>query len=262
MIAQCAPQLNHRKRSHARSTAGSAAMKKTAKTSRSSSPSSSTSSTIQTSTKGATTSSASSSVKNPPPIEPSPVKFLYKLFGTSEQGRRIISKRSLSSPPLLTWEKPSQEALDAYDLSVVQAIREGNIDALRKMLQEGKSMNACNKFGESILSMACRRGHVETVKFLVTEANVKINMRDDFGRLPYHDTCWTAVPNEKVMDILLTVSSPELLIEKDVRGHTPFHYARREHWDDWVKFLEGRSDKLLKALEAQDATCTSAASSN
>jgi ankyrin repeat protein len=129
---------------------------------------------------------------------------------------------------------------------VVQAIREGNIDALRKMLKEGKSMNACNKFGESILAMAYRRGHLETVQFLVMEANVKINIRDDFGRLPHHDTCWTAVPNEKVMDILLRVSPPELLIEKDVQGHTPFHYARREHWDDWVHFLEERSNRLLQ----------------
>jgi ankyrin repeat protein len=202
--------------------------------------------------------------------------------------------------------------MDAYDLDVVNAIREGDVPALRRIMHNnnnnnnnsrsgsssssfqpgggngGKScMNACNKFGESILSMACRRGHYETVHFLVVEAQVDVHLlRDDFGRRPHHDTCWTASLNDKVMDILLfgggatataaaappaqapqamtmttTLSPIELLLEKDVRGHTPFHYARREHWDGWVRFLEQRSDKLLNALEVhyQDATTTTAA---
>ena len=147
-----------------------------------------------------------------------------------------------------TWDKPSQEAMDAYNVTLVQAIREKNIEALRTMLKDGKSLDACNRFGESILAMACRRGDVETVRFLVSEAKVKVSVRDDFGRLPHHDCCWTPVPNFRAMDVLLQVSPPELLISQDVRGHTPFHYARREHWDDWLHFLEERSDKIVKAL--------------
>ena len=120
------------------------------------------------------------------------------------------------------------------------------------------SMNACNTFGESLLHMACRRGDVSIVRLLVNEFKVRVEVRDDYGRTPLHDACWTTTPNFEVMDVLMGAVEARLLLAEDVRGHTPFDYARREHWDKWIRFLEERKAKLI-APEGCDDTAAVAA---
>mmetsp|Transcript_2047 Transcript_2047/g.2872 ORF Transcript_2047/g.2872 Transcript_2047/m.2872 type:complete len:153 (+) Transcript_2047:367-825(+) len=135
------------------------------------------------------------------------------------------------------FSKPGQQEMEAYDNDVISAIRNRDINTLRRMKKEGRSLNACNRFGESLLHMACRRGFPDVVQFLITEGEARITVKDDYGRTPLHDACWTPTPNYEVMEVLLSVIEPSMLLTEDVRGHTPFDYSRREHWDSWVEFL-------------------------
>jgi hypothetical protein len=140
--------------------------------------------------------------------------------------------------------KPTEKDLSSYDTAVVGAVRSSNLVALKSIHKEGKSLNACNQFGESLLHMACRRGNPEVVRFMVEEAKVNVNVRDDYGRTILHDATWTSRPNFDVMEILLKAIQPEMLLAEDVRGHTPFDYARKEHWADWVDFLLEHKEKI------------------
>jgi hypothetical protein len=144
--------------------------------------------------------------------------------------------------------RPDESALSSYDSTVVNAIRSANLETLTDLQKQGKSFNACNQFGESLLHMACRRGNPDIVRFLVDEAKVKVDVRDDYGRTCLHDATWTTNPNFDVMDILLKAINPELLLAEDVRGHTPFDYARKEHWGAWINFLADRQDSLKTLL--------------
>jgi hypothetical protein len=171
---------------------------------------------------------------------PTPVKFIRSLFEQTSLGQVMLSQ-----PKRCPFEKPSEDMIDEYDLNAVRAIREGSVPKLRALLNEGKSMDACNRFGESLMHMACRRGDLPVIIFLVNEAHARLDVRDDFGRTPLHDACWTALPNFDVMDVLIRAAPPDLLVTEDVRGHTPFHYARKEHWSTWVNFCEERRDLLL-----------------
>ena len=172
--------------------------------------------------------------------QPAPVVYLRTLFRES-----VGCEKFLRRPIESSFNKPSQETMDAYNLDAVKAVREHDATKLRAMIAEGKSLDACNRFGESLIHMACRHGDEEMVRLLIFEGNVRLDMTDDFGRTPLHDACWTSKPNFVVLDILLQVCPPDLLLAEDVRGHTPFHYARREHWDQWVDFLKTRRDTLL-----------------
>jgi ankyrin repeat protein len=176
--------------------------------------------------------------------EPSPVKYLQRLFSQTNKGRQLIL-----NPRRYLFTKPSQDLTDSYDLEVVRAIREEDFIKLRSMLDEGKSFDASNRFGESLLHMACRRGSLGVVNFLIDEAQVQVDVLDDFGRTALHDACWTTVPNFGVVDALMKQMLPDTLLSEDVRGHTPFHYARKEHWDDWVTFLQERDIFLLRRLD-------------
>lgn len=82
------------------------------------------------------------------------------------------------------------------------------------------------------------------VEFLLKEVGVCVDIRDDYGRTPMHDACWSAKPNFDIMHLLLQ-ETPKHLTLTDKRGFTPFAYTRREDSKEWVKFLH-RHKALLQ----------------
>ena len=139
--------------------------------------------------------------------------------------------------------KPTKEMVAAWKIETIQAVRSQDLNKLRKLHEEGEPLQCCNQFGESLIHMACRRGFTKVVNFLVREAKVSLFVRDDYGRSPGHDCCWTPEPNFSLLDIIID-EAPELLCCKDVRGHTPLDYVRKEHWDQWQTYLSERRSKL------------------
>jgi hypothetical protein len=82
------------------------------------------------------------------------------------------------------------------------------------------------------------------VSFLICDVKVRTDRCDDFGRNPFHDALWTSTPNLEVVDLLIDHADPALLLAEDVRGNTPFAYARKEHTSQWLDFLQQRKEKL------------------
>lgn len=146
------------------------------------------------------------------------------------------------------FRKPSENDISSYDVEIVRAIRSNNLARLKELYLEGRSMNACNQFGESLVHMVCRRGDTEILKFMIEEANVCFKIKDDFGRNPFHDACWTSTPNFEIMDLLIEATDTSLLLSEDVRGNTPFDYTRREHYSKWSSYLDSRKTTILNGL--------------
>eukprot|EP01083_Nonionella_stella_P285443 971579_1 len=131
---------------------------------------------------------------------------------------------------------------DSYDNEVCKAVRSLNLDEIKTMHSQGRTFQCSNRFGESLIHMACRRGSSEVVNFLVEEAGVSIKCCDDFGRTPFHDACWSSIPNFDLIELLIEIC-PSMLLMCDKRGHTPLQYTRREHWATWVTFLGTQKSK-------------------
>jgi len=140
--------------------------------------------------------------------------------------------------------EPTEEHLEAYECDVIQAIRDGDIAYLRAVTKEGRKLQACNRFGESLMHLACRRSSTELVKFLITEGSVSLRVKDDVGRTPLHDVCWRKEPDFELIDLILN-EEPDLLLIADNRGHVPLDYARREHWGLWISYLAVRMKKEI-----------------
>ena len=179
---------------------------------------------------------------------PTPTEYLESLF-ESAGNVNAESKINNLQEKQSAFQSPTQHDIDSYDLQAVKAIRSRNLEELRCLYKAGKSMKACNKFGESLMHLVCRRGDIEIVEFMVHEANVSCNMKDDYGRLPIHDALWTAKPNFEVVDLLMNASSPHLWLSKDVRGATPFDYTRKEHHRSWLKFLQSRKETIIQRIK-------------
>lgn len=141
---------------------------------------------------------------------------------------------------------PTPEQISSYKSDVLSAIRSRDVDKLRSLANSGSVMQSCNQFGECPLHLACRRGFTEVVSFLLHEANVTPKVRDDTGRTPLHDACWTVRPEFEIVDMLLErAGGTEMMLMEDRRGHTPLDYVRREHWKEWRQYLRGRSWKVV-----------------
>lgn len=144
---------------------------------------------------------------------------------------------------------PTAAMLDAYNTEIVAEVRQNNLERAKRLYADGRfphGCNACNRFGESILHIACRRGHLEMVKFLVGQVGLSIaSIRDDYHRTPLHDAFWTSTANPEVVDYLLQQPHViELLLCKDKRGFSPLDYSRGEDRSKWLKFLSERKDIL------------------
>jgi len=159
----------------------------------------------------------------------SPAEYVRSLLPTITRKRnRNIAFRAIVK----------QEDLDNYDMESVRAVRANDVQTLRTLLKGGKCFQACNRNGETLLHLACRRGNMETVKFLLHEAGVPADVQDDMGRTVLHDVCWRPTPDFALMEVFLEVVSPSLLLQEDVRGHTCLDYCRKHDWGKWVTFLE------------------------
>lgn len=141
------------------------------------------------------------------------------------------------------FEEPKQTEIDAYGFEALDAVRQRNIEKLKQFHADGKPLKCSNRFGESILHLACRKGFCDVVDFLVSQADVPVWVKDDFGRTPLSDACWTIEPNFDLMDVLIS-KAPDLLLVSDARGHTPLAYVRREHWDLWTEYLRKKEPDL------------------
>jgi hypothetical protein len=90
--------------------------------------------------------------------------------------KSIIESHGLSSEPrpyasLKGFFATVTEAnVAAYDMVTVSAIRKGILDDVQKLHEAGKNLVACNKFGESIIHLACRQGKTDIVEFLMFQA--------------------------------------------------------------------------------------------
>lgn len=181
-----------------------------------------------------------------------PDRIKYQNDANAKKPLEVV-KEILSSSGANSDTKPSIDVTDffvkvdtMYDQDVVNAIRSNDVDALRKLHSEGTNLECGNRFGETLIHLACRRSSRELVAFLVQEAGVSILVRDDFGRTPMHDCCWRPEIDLELLDMLLDLA-PELLLLSDKRGHTPLDYSRREHWDKLIPFLHDKKDKLVGA---------------
>jgi Ankyrin repeat len=173
--------------------------------------------------------------------ETSPREYLMEIL--KSKGSVVTISSSLEVEGF--FAAPTKEEISAYGHDVLTAVRTRDIEKLREYHQNGRPLKSSNKFGESLLHLACRRGFFDVATFLVKEAGVTVRVIDDYGRTPMHDVCWTCEPNFELFELIMTACT-DLLFMKDRRGHTPLEYVRREHWGAYVRFLGERQELFCR----------------
>lgn len=187
-------------------------------------------------------SSVPDSILKAPLNQDSPRSVLQSIV--SEQGMNSRAYR-YDQLPHNFFVNAKDEDMKSWDFDVLKAVREGDVETLRTFHASGRPLHCSNRFNESLLHIACRKGLVDVIDFLINGVGVPTQIVDDMGRTPLHDAFWTPKPNPEVIDLLLSKSS-DLLFVEDKRGHTPLDYSRKAHWGQWSDYLRSRSDLLLQ----------------
>lgn len=135
--------------------------------------------------------------------------------------------------------------------------------------------DASNKFGESLVHVACRRGNMDVLRFLL-ENGGSLTGCDDLGRFPLHEVCWAVRPRFDIVRLFLdgtkrrrpttettttttTTATPNdssssndevlnPLLVTDKRGCTPLRYVKEESWPVWRQFLDEVVDEYWPSL--------------
>jgi hypothetical protein len=168
----------------------------------------------------------------------SPAKYVLAAFRANGYNVEDVAERSQSH-----MLKPTKEMIEHYTIEILQAARGNDVEKLKSLNDSGTCLQCCNRFGESLIHLASRRGLTKVMEFLVREAKVSLYLADDFGRNPLHDACWRPEPNFDLLKLLIE-EAPDLLCMTDVRGFTPFDYARKSDWTKWIEFLSAHKDLL------------------
>jgi hypothetical protein len=143
------------------------------------------------------------------------------------------------------YNKPTQHQMASYGSRIIQVVKGYETVNFRRMIDAGLSPNACNPHGESLLHMICRRGNMDFFQILL-DANVDLQVADDYGRTPFHDCCWASSPSFKIACFLLK-NDPNMFFLQDARGALPLSYVTKSNWGGWNKFIEQMVDELFPA---------------
>jgi hypothetical protein len=177
----------------------------------------------------------SSAEKRTKSTKHSPTVFVMReLKSMTPKGSHPRTIRAMDHQELFV--QPSQQDLNTYDSSVLQAIYMQDIESLRQ-LGEGSPLQARDEFGESLLHVACRRCFLKVVKFLVLEANLSLWVCDQSGKTPLHLACQSSSPLVEMVDFILS-QDQDLLFVADNDDMTPLDYMPKDTWRMWVKHLQ------------------------
>lgn len=140
----------------------------------------------------------------------------------------------------------------SYEKFLINLAKIGDLEALNDLISSGLSPNPANIYGESLCHMVCRQGHSSVLKLMI-DLGCELQVCDDYGRTPLHDACWASKPAFEVVETLMAAGDTyHLFTMVDNRGSTPLSYIRKEHWAEWIQFLEAKKDVYWPARDKSE----------
>ncbi|GAX29414.1 hypothetical protein FisN_16Hh146 [Fistulifera solaris] len=133
---------------------------------------------------------------------------------------------------------------DGYTMELTSAVRQHDLKKIREIAAKGQNLQCTNKFGESVVHTAARRGAFD-ILLLFLEQGVSLRVCCEQGRNPLHDACWTGRPDFEVVKLLLEYEI-RFLLAADKRGLIPLEYIPNAAWGEWEIFFNENRDLLLK----------------
>ena len=136
--------------------------------------------------------------------------------------------------PVAEAATPEPPTGKAPDISIHDAAREGNIEAVKQHLIDGVDVNAGDADGVTPLHSAAINGHKEIAELLIANG-ADVNAKDDkFGMTPLHPA---ALNGHKEIAELLIAKGADVNAKDDKFGMTPLHAAASDGRKETTELL-------------------------
>lgn len=168
----------------------------------------------------------------------SPHEYLVKILTSRGYTSDGVPARSATSSYCTV---PEDGNVRDYSADLTKCIRNKDINALKSLQDSGVSMNACNKFGETIAHLASRIGALDLLQVMCAKGATVV-VSDEYGRTILHDACWTIEPFFDVVCFIMEREAGMILVT-DSRGDPPLKYVKRDLWGAFNAFLDVVKDR-------------------
>lgn len=133
----------------------------------------------------------------------------------------------------------------AYADALHRAAHHQHLHCLRRLIKEGRPINALDKLGNAPLHYAAYSGNSETVRALLQANSIQVDIRDAEGNTPLHKAAFKGHLKVKYkLSRLISLQAVEELIKsgadieaRDEDGSTPLHKAACSPRSSVVKLL-------------------------
>lgn len=125
------------------------------------------------------------------------------------------------------------DRLDVSTESLIEAVKEDNLDLAKSLVKWGADVNGKDDGGYPVISVAAANGHTDIVRYLVEDAGVPVDAKGDDGGTALK---WAA--NSGYLPVVkYLVSKGALIDSKDYVGGTPLWIAAYQGRLNVVKYL-------------------------
>lgn len=99
--------------------------------------------------------------------------------------QHVCSNTTLENRYDLDFHNEEDETVMVAELCSVAAL--GDVKYLAKLIRLGADPNATDVDNRTPLHLAARNGHIDTMRYLIKQCNVHLNVKDNFGGSPLSD---------------------------------------------------------------------------
>jgi hypothetical protein len=143
-----------------------------------------------------------------------------------------------------TKSTPIQTA--SLGVKLLDVIKKGELETLRKLLSCGLSPNPSNRFNDSAVAMILKHGEDDVFRVFM-ECGFNVQIADGFERNPLHHAAWAEHSSFSIVEMLLECDR-NLFRVKDKHGRTPLQYLGKDKWADWMSFLQKNADRFWPVI--------------
>ena len=165
------------------------------------------------------------------------------LVGCGESQQSAPPTESKPVEPVAEAAQPEPPTVKARDISIHDAVRTGNIEAVKQHIAAGTDVNAKDQNGKTPLHYAAWKGHKEIAELLIANG-ADVNAKDDKGGTPLHVAAWEG--HTEVAELFIAKGADMNAKMED--GDTPLDLAKgHPEIADLLRKHGGKTGAELKA---------------
>ena len=179
-----------------------------------------------------------------PPPEAKQIESVVEAAKPTAPPKVVSANKGVPVAEVAQPERPTVK-LEAPDISIHEAMKEGDIQAVMQHLAAGADVNAKDERGETAMFSAVIGGYNEIAKMLINKG-ADVGVKNKAGFTPLHEGAYSG--RKEIVELLIASGADVNAMKID--GMTPLDMATFGNQNETANLLRKHGGKTKKELEA------------